>query len=104
MGGLDLERLALRVDQHEHDPVRRQRAGRRIGQAGVGSDRGLVGEGRLVAMMPVGDVQLLPREVTEEALVGVDRRERVEEPISVARAPFIGPREAQQVVGVDRSK
>ena len=57
MGRPDLQLGELGVDEHHHDPVRRQRARGRIGPARIGADLRLVGEGGLVPMVPIGDVK-----------------------------------------------
>ena len=103
MGGLDLEPLKLGIDEHHHRPVRRECPARRVLQVGVCADLGLVRERRLVPMVPIGDEQLLPRQVPGQMVVGLDRREAVQQAIRVARPPLIGPSTTHQVAVARRA-
>ena len=92
--GQDLELAGLGVDDHHHDPVGRQLTRRGLGPPRIGPHLGLVGEGGLVPMMSIGNEERLASEGREQALVRLDGRQLVDQPVAVARPPLVAQRRA----------
>jgi hypothetical protein len=49
-------------------------------------------------MVPIGEVELLSRQVADQAVVRLECSEGMEQPVAIARAPFIGPWVTHHVV------